>query len=100
MEIRLPYIASDVDRHGNPRFYVRKRGCPNKIRINATPGSPEFLKAYENALQAIRTGNYPKTKQAKGKGLYDAPRGDRRRRRRTASRRCGSFLTGRWSVAS
>jgi hypothetical protein len=40
------------------------------------PGTPEFLKAYEDALQAIRMGKYPKPKGAKGKGLYDAPKAD------------------------
>jgi integrase len=75
MEIRLPYLASDVDRHGNPRFYVRKRGCP-KIRIKVAPGAPEFLKAYEDALHAIRMGKYPEPKGAKGKSLYDVPKGD------------------------
>jgi hypothetical protein len=75
MEIRLRYLVADVDRHGNPRLYVRKRGCP-KIRIKAAPGTTEFLRAYEDALQAIRTGNYPNSKGGKGKSLYDAPKGD------------------------
>jgi hypothetical protein len=70
MEIRLPYLVSDVDRHGNPRLYVRKRGFP-KIRIRASPGS-EFLRAYEDALRALRTGKYP-SKERKAKTLYLAP---------------------------
>ena len=70
MEIRLPYLVSDVDRHGNPRLYVRKRGCP-KIRIRASPGA-EFLRAYEDALRALRTGKYP-AEERKAKARHLAP---------------------------
>jgi integrase len=71
MEIRLPYLVADVDRHGNPRLYVRKRGCP-KIRIRAAPGASDFLRAYEDALHAIKTGKHP-FNEGNAKGLYLAP---------------------------
>jgi integrase len=70
MEIRLPYLVADVDRHGNPRLYVRKRGFP-KIRIRAAPGA-EFLRAYEDALRALRTGKHP-SNERKAKALHLAP---------------------------
>jgi integrase/recombinase XerD len=53
---RLPlrYVVDDVDRHGNRRFYFRRRTkeCPNapKIRLPGLPGSTEFMSAYQQAL--------------------------------------------------
>lgn len=38
-----------VDRHGKPRWYLRRRGCPN-IPLPGLPWSPEFMAAYEAAL--------------------------------------------------
>lgn len=49
IKIRLKYLSEDVDRHGNVRLYVRIPGRP-KIRLKATPGTAEFLRAYEQAL--------------------------------------------------
>ena len=72
MEIRLPYLMSDVDRHGNPRLYARKRGCA-KIRIKAAVGTPEFLKAYEAAVGALKGGKSAEPKQSKGAARYRGP---------------------------
>jgi hypothetical protein len=47
-----------VDRHGKPRWYLRRRGCPN-IPLPGLPWSPEFMAAYETALngQGAAKGN-------------------------------------------
>jgi hypothetical protein len=51
VRLDLPYLTPDPDRHGNDRLYVRKNG--RKIRIRETPGTPEFLTAYSEALEAL-----------------------------------------------
>lgn len=48
--IRLKYITSDVDRHGNVRRYYRK-GKGRKVRLLGVPGSEEFMKAYHDAAK-------------------------------------------------
>lgn len=48
-----PHCIEDVDRHGNVRIYVRlrKAGQPaKKIRIEGSPWTPEFMQAYDLAL--------------------------------------------------
>lgn len=52
MEVRLKYIWEDVDRHGNVRVYVAVPGR-NKVRIRETPNTPEFLAAYEDAVNGV-----------------------------------------------
>lgn len=49
MNIKLPFLIEDVDRHGNVRVYVRLKGRP-KARIRALPGTDEFLDAYRAAV--------------------------------------------------
>lgn len=49
------YVVKDVDRHGNERFYFRRRG-QRKIRLRAKPGTPEFQREYEAALAANSNG--------------------------------------------
>lgn len=51
MEIDLPYLSRNVDRHGNVRLYVRRGG--QYIRIRGTPGTPEFLDAYKVAVARL-----------------------------------------------
>jgi len=48
--IRLKYVTTDRDRHGNARHYFRKRGMARKIRLPGLPGSDEFMAAYQAAL--------------------------------------------------
>lgn len=48
-QLRLKYLVEDVDRHGNVRIYVRRKGQP-KIRLESTPGTHEFLDEYRRAL--------------------------------------------------
>lgn len=49
MDIKLKYLVNDTDRHGKVRHYVRVPGQP-KVRLRGKPGSPEFLAAYNTAL--------------------------------------------------
>jgi integrase len=46
--IEYPYLCKDRDRHGNVRFYVRRKGH-KKIRIKGRPGTAEFQAAYDAA---------------------------------------------------
>lgn len=48
--IRLPYVHEFVDRHGKPRRYVRRNG--KRTPLPGSPGSPEFMAAYEAAVAA------------------------------------------------
>ena len=54
MELKLRYIASDKDRHGNTRVYFRKDG--KKVRLTAQVGTSEFLNEYRLAI----VGQHPK----------------------------------------
>jgi integrase len=45
--MRLRYVQHDVDRHGNERWYYRRKGYP-LVRL-PSPGSREFAKAYLEA---------------------------------------------------
>ena len=51
MNLDLPYLSPEEDRHGNPRLYVRRHG--RRIRLREAPGSAEFLPAYMAALDAL-----------------------------------------------
>ena len=42
MQIDLPYLMQDMDRHGNVRLYVRRKGI-GKVRLRLVPGSPKFM---------------------------------------------------------
>lgn len=58
MIVKLPFLVADTDRHGNVRYYVRKKGQP-KVRIHGVRGTPEFLEQYQRA----RDGEFaPKVK--------------------------------------
>jgi site-specific recombinase XerD len=51
--IRLPYIQEYHDRHGKVRRYFRRPGF-NRVVLPGTPGSSQFMAAYEAALSAER----------------------------------------------
>ena len=51
--IRLPYIQEYQDRHGKVRRYFRRPGF-NRVVFPGTPGSSQFMAAYEAALSAER----------------------------------------------
>jgi len=46
--LRLQYVHEYIDRHGRVRRYVRKGG--KQVRLSGTPGSPEFMEAYQAGL--------------------------------------------------
>jgi integrase len=54
-QIELPYLVKDRDRHGNIRWYVKKRGH-KKIRMHVEPDAPEFLQAYAAARESMANG--------------------------------------------
>jgi integrase len=51
MDIDLPYLSRNKDRHGNVRLYVRRNG--DYVRIREKPGTPEFLAAYTAAVERL-----------------------------------------------
>lgn len=51
--INLPKLHHFNDRHGHPRYYVRRRGYPN-VTLKGAPGSPEFMAAYHAAMAIPR----------------------------------------------
>lgn len=51
MDIDLPYLSRNKDRHGNVRLYVRHNG--GYVRLRGEPGTPEFLAAYTAALERL-----------------------------------------------
>jgi hypothetical protein len=48
--VRLKYVTADRDRHGNVRYYFRRRGLARKTRIPGELGSKEFMAAYAALL--------------------------------------------------
>jgi integrase len=53
--LKLPkFVQQFIDRHGKPRFYVRRPGC-KRVPLPGLPWSPTFMAAYEAA-----TGDAPK----------------------------------------
>jgi integrase len=53
VEIQLPkYVVRDQDRHGNDRFYVRRKDYP-KVRLRETPGTEAFQKEVAAALAGL-----------------------------------------------
>lgn len=48
--IKLAYVCSNVDRHGNVRYYFNRRGAPNRIRLPGLPGSADFMSVYAAVL--------------------------------------------------
>jgi hypothetical protein len=61
--VRLQHVTADRDRHGNVRYYFRKRGLKGKTRLPGLPGSKEFMAVYEALLEGHQpppTKNEPK----------------------------------------
>jgi hypothetical protein len=44
------YVHGFIDRHGRPRFYFRRAGF-KKVPLPGLPWSPDFMAAYEQAVQ-------------------------------------------------
>ncbi|HZZ63762.1 MAG TPA: tyrosine-type recombinase/integrase [Roseiarcus sp.] len=53
-KIDLKYLSQEIDRHGNVRVYVRRKGL--RIRIEAPPGTPKFMDEYKLALERLNAG--------------------------------------------
>lgn len=53
----LRYAFEDMDRHGNVRVYVQRRGF-RKIRLKSKPGTDEFIAEYRAAYERV-TGAAP-----------------------------------------
>jgi hypothetical protein len=53
MPIKFKYLQHYKDRYGNPWVYVRHNG--HKIRIKETIGSPEFARAYGDAIHRLNS---------------------------------------------
>ncbi len=51
--VRLKYVTTDFDRHGNIRYYFRKRGETGKLRLPGLPGTAEFMAAYQAAYAGL-----------------------------------------------
>jgi len=50
--LRLRFVVSDRDRHGNVRYYFRRKG-EKKVRLPGVPGSKEFMDAYALAFASV-----------------------------------------------
>jgi integrase/recombinase XerD len=50
--LRLRFVVSDKDRHGNIQYYFRRKG-EAKVRFHGAPGSKEFMDAYQKALGGL-----------------------------------------------
>ncbi len=64
MEIDLPYVLQDFDRHGKPRLYARKTGRP-MIRLRSKPGTPAFVAEYHEAMKQLEAPRPKKVAPAK-----------------------------------
>jgi enterobacteria phage integrase len=51
--LKLPYVQEYRDRHGKVRRYFRRPGY-KRVTLPGTPGSPQFMSAYQAALAAER----------------------------------------------
>ncbi len=60
--VEYPYLCKDRDRHGNNRYYYRRKG-QKKIRIRGKPGTSEFQSAYDAARGATHN-NVPEAAAA------------------------------------
>ena len=64
MQIDLPYLMLDHDRHGNLRIYVRRNG--REVRLREKPGSEAFARAYSDALHALDVSRPSESPAIKG----------------------------------
>ena len=65
LRVRLQFVHEYRDRHGRVRRYFRQRGKP-LIPLPGSPGSPEFMTAYNAALAAMSVREIGKAKSAPG----------------------------------
>jgi integrase len=48
--IKLPYVSTQVTRHGKAVYYFRKRETPSRTRLPGKPGDAEFMAVYHACL--------------------------------------------------
>lgn len=65
MQLKVRYVVRDVDRHGNVRFYVRRKGMP-KVRLTEKPGTEAFLREYHMVLSRGEPSVAPPTSPPTG----------------------------------
>lgn len=46
------YVHGFIDRHGKPRFYLRRPGHRKRLPLPGLPWSPEFMAAYETGMNS------------------------------------------------
>ena len=63
--LRLPFIHEYKDHHGRVRRYFRQRGLP-RVPLPGSPGSPDFMTAYNAAVAALNVREIGKTRSAPG----------------------------------
>ncbi len=94
---RLPYLETFRDQGGKLRCYVRDRTSKKRIALAGTPGSPEFIVAYRNALVELGLAPTPEAPPKRRGAMHrrqgvqwqqfqiarDEPAGDWRVMRRT-----------------
>lgn len=51
--IKLDYVLTDRDRHGNIRYYFRRKKGDKKVRLPDQPGSRDFMAAYDQAMAGV-----------------------------------------------
>lgn len=66
VQVKLRFVVQDIDRHGNVRVYLRKKGLP-KVRLRSEPGTEAFWEEYKAALS--RPASSART------ALHEAPSG-------------------------
>ena len=57
--LRLKFVQAWVDREGRVHRYFRRPGYP-RVRLPGLPGSAEFNRAYEAALEGRRSPSVPR----------------------------------------
>jgi integrase len=70
------FVNGFIDRHGKPRFYLRRRGFKS-VPLPGLPWSPQFMEAYENALagqplQIVRSRTKPGTIRALAMSYFNS----------------------------
>ena len=71
VDLRLPFLVEDTDRHGNVRLYARPPGG-KKTRLRDPVGSPAFMAAYHAALAAGDKPGRKRTVPGSFRALCDA----------------------------
>ncbi|HKG86152.1 MAG TPA: hypothetical protein VKB16_23870 [Beijerinckiaceae bacterium] len=52
------YTEGYIDRHGKPRFYLRRPGA-KRVALPGLPWSPEFMAAYQAAIDGVTLAARP-----------------------------------------